>query len=175
MARAWGWPGPGACWEPGYFSEPKRGQQIADTTQAWDFPVVSGIPWEASAWCRGTLRAISVGHNPVPDLHVALSQPWSFMCGAAPSAWGLQQLGFASQSPQYNAPHPSPGNNGQVRPQASKYKITQPPPLAVRASPGPQHAPDRGLQPRLGPLHRGSPGSTGAGRCRGVAGTGIRH
>lgn len=104
------------------------------------------------------------------DLPMALSHP---MCDAAPSAWGLQQLGFAAQSPQHDVPHRSPGNNGRVGPQAHKYKITLLPPPPVRASPDPQHTPDntRGFQPGLGPLHRGSPASTGAGRRRAVGGT----
>lgn len=86
------------------------------------------------------------------------------------SSWDL-----LPRAPSTMPPYPSPANNGQVGPQASKYKIIQLPSLAVRASPESQHAPDRGLQPRLGPLHRGSPGSTGAGRCRGIGDTGIQH
>lgn len=133
--------------------------------------VLSGIPWEAPVPSVESVLGTALSQH--TDLPMALSQPSGSMCGAALAAWELQQLGFAARSPQHDAPHPSPGNKGRVGPQAHKYKITLLPPPAVRASPDPQHTPDntRGFQPGLGPLYRGSPGSTGAGRHRAVGGT----
>lgn len=88
--------------------------------------------------------------------------PYTWLC-PSPAVSHLHR-GCSSRDLLPRAPRTMPPpQNGRVPP-GIQYKTTPLPPLSVRASPDPQHSPDRGLQPGLGPLHRVPRGSTGAGR-----------